>query len=186
MLADSISKADVAIYLGIYASVVSTAAGLWALFAGIFRDRARITVKTNEAYRVSTSKGPMIVKGEDTLATMGVQAGQATPILHVVVRNRGRRQARIENVSKMRWAGAWIFGELAGRIPFDLSPETSEGLVLGEDPELGRRWGFYVVDGAGRVHPLRYRYLRRLTFILYRWAFVVYWERKRRGMRSRR
>jgi hypothetical protein len=57
MLADAVTRTDLAIYLGIYASVVSTAAGLWALFAGVLRDRARITVKANEAYLVSTAYG---------------------------------------------------------------------------------------------------------------------------------
>jgi hypothetical protein len=40
----AITTTDVAIYLGIYAAVVSTSVGLWTLFAGVVRDRARISV----------------------------------------------------------------------------------------------------------------------------------------------
>ena len=50
MLSDAITTTDLAIYLGIYASVISTAAGFWVLFSGVVRDRARIQVKAAEAF----------------------------------------------------------------------------------------------------------------------------------------
>jgi hypothetical protein len=191
MLSDAVTRTDLAIYLGIYASVVSTAAGLWALFAGVFRDRARITVRANEAYLVSTPYGQMIVRGEDTLATMGVAKTQRTELLELVVRNRGRRPARIENVSKVRGLGVGrlVFGELARAVPFDLPAETSHTLTIGTAGDYSRgehgRYGFYVVDGAGRVHPLRHRYAFRIAFVVYGWAVRLYFARKRRGLRRR-
>jgi hypothetical protein len=191
MLADAVTTTDVAIYLGIYASVVSTAAGLWALFAGVVRDRARITVKAREAYLVNTPHGQMVVRGEDTLATMGVSKTQRIEVLELVVRNRGRRAARIENISKVRGLGVGrvIFGDLARAVPFDLPAETSRTLVLGAGGDYSRgefgTFGFYVADGAGRVHPLRHRYTFRIAFVLYGWAIRLYFARKRRQLRQR-
>jgi hypothetical protein len=188
MPVDEISRTDLAIYLGIYASIVSTAAGLWALFTGVFRDRARISLEAYEAYLVKTTKGPMIVKGYDTLETMGVQPTQRSEIFAIVVRNRGRRPARIETVSQMHGAKSFVFGDLAGQVPFDLPAETSRTVVLGG--EGGYRHGeirphrFYAVDGAQRIHPLRNRYRQRISYGLYRWAIRRYFERKRRNARG--
>jgi len=178
-----------AIYLGIYASVVSTAAGTWVLFAGVFRDRARITVRATEAYLVKTTRGTMLVAGEDTLKTMGIQPRQREPVLELVVRNRGRRDAMIEAVSKTRRGnGAWAFGDLAGQVPFDLPAETSKTLILGADG--GYQHGdislkrFYAVDGAQRIHPLRQRNRRRVATVAYAWALKRYYARQRRQLRE--
>lgn len=189
MLMDTVSTTDVAIYLGIYASVVSTAAGLWALFSGVVRDRARITVEADEAYLVKTNKGPMIVKGEDTLETMGVKPSQRREVLEIVLRNRGRRDARIETVSQVRLAGGWVFGDLVGQVPCDLPAESSKTVVLGADGGYAhgqiRPRRFYAVDGAGRVHSLRERYRQRVAYVLYKWAIRRYFRRKRRRLRER-
>src|SRR5207247_2663434 len=88
---------------------------------------------------------------------------------------------------KLRPIGGWVFGDLAGQVPFDLPAETSRTLVLGAEGayrhgDIGT-WGFFAVDGADRIHPLRQRYLQRLTKVLYRWAVGLYWERKRRQLR---
>ena len=190
MLADALTRTDVAIYLGIYASIVSTAAGLWALFTGIFRDRARITVKVNESYLVRSESGPVLVRREDTLETTKVTDGQANEVLAIVVRNRGRRPCRIENVAQIQPTGSKVFSDLANQIPFDLAPETSLTLLIGG--KSGYRHGdiaphsFYVVDGAGRVHPLRFRYGFHITFLLYGWAVRLYYARKRRRLRRAR
>ena len=192
MLADAVTTTDVAIYLGIYASVVSTAAALWALFAGVVRDRARITVKAREAYLVATPQGQLVVRGEDTLATMGVTRTQRIEILQLSIRNRGRRDARIETVSKVKTpgVGSLVFGDLATAVPFDLPAETSHPLLLGTRGDYRRgeygTFGFYVVDGAGRIHPLRHRYMFRIAFVLYGWVLRLYFARKRRRLRQGR
>jgi hypothetical protein len=192
VLADAVTTTDIAIYLGIYASIVSTAAGLWALFSGVFRDRARITIKAREAYLTDTPKGRMIVRGEDTLVTMGIAESQRREVLEIVIRNRGRREARIENISRVRviGVGSFLFGDLTSKVPFALAAETSRSLLIGEGGdyargEVGTR-GFYVVDGAGRVHPLRHRYAFRIAFVLYGWAVRLYFARKRRKLRQQR
>jgi hypothetical protein len=186
MLSAALTTTDLAIYLAIYASVVSTAAGLWALFAGVFRDRARVTVKADEAYLVQTMRGQMIIKGEDTLKTMGVT--QRRPILELYLRNRGRRPVRIDGVHQVSGSGGIVFADLTGQVPVDLPAETSKPLVLGSEGgyEHGsiRPRRFYAVDGAGRVHPLRERYRQRLAFVAYKWAVRAYFKRKRRRMRK--
>ena len=189
MIADAITTTDLAIYLAIYASLVSTAAGTWALFSGVFRDRARITVRAAEAYLVNTTNGPMVIEGEDTLKTMGVQPHQRSPVLKIVVRNRGRRHAKIETVSKTRQgSGAFVFGDLAGQVPFDLPAESSKTLLLGatggyEHGSISPK-RFYAVDGADRVHPLRQRNRRRAAHVAYGWALKRYYARQRRMLRE--
>jgi hypothetical protein len=184
-----IDTARAAIYLGIYATVVSTAAGLWALFSGIVRDRARITVRAVEAYIVTSTQGQILVEGEDTLETMGVTPRQRIPVLKIVVRNRGRRDAQVENVSQTRrGTGGYVFGDLANQVPFDLPAEHSKTLVLGA--QGGYQHGtiptrrFYVVDGADRVHPLRQRYRRRAARIAYAWILERLTKRRRKALRN--
>lgn len=178
-----------ALYLGIYASVVSTATGLWALFHGIFRDRARVRVKAVEAHHVAV-KGeprPIIIRGWDTLLTMEITPTQRTPVLEIEVRNRGRRDVQIETVSKARLGGAWIFGDLLPQLPFDVPAERKHSVLLGQrggydhgSIKLGR---FYVVDGAGRVHPLHERWRQRLEWPVTK---LVAWYRRRRTAKKAR
>src|SRR5438132_9437521 len=86
------TPSQIAIYLGIYASVVATLTGLWTLFSGIFLDRARIKVAAVEGFLVKTvsgtTKGTVVVKSEEILQTMGVPEQSRTPILEVGVRNK--------------------------------------------------------------------------------------------------
>lgn len=188
---NGITTSDVAIWLAIYASIVSTAAGLWALFSGVFRDRARISVRAADVYLVSTAKGTnLLVKAEDTLQMMGVGPHQRREVLRILVRNRGRRDAKIEALGRVTLTGSLMFADLSSELPFDLPAESSETLVVGTaagghsfgDVPLRR---FYVEDGAGRVHPLRERWRLRLETVLYRWAVHLYWNRRRRQMRAR-
>jgi hypothetical protein len=183
-----VTTSDVAIWLAIYASVVSTAAGLWALFSGVFRDRARIAVGASEAYFVETKKGQLVVAAEDTLQTMGVKEDERQEILQIVVRNRGRRDARIENVGQATLTGANLFTGLMGQIPFDLPAETTKTLVIGAEGSYTfgdiRTRRFYVEDGVGRKHPLRARWRLRAEKVAYRWALHLYWQRRRRQMRA--
>lgn len=165
---DNFTRSDLAIYLGIYASVVGTITGLWALFHNIFRDRARVTVKAFEAYRVTVKNEPqwLIVRGEDTLKTMGITPAMRRPVIDIEVRNRGRRDVRIDDVARARLGGSWKFGDFRYQVPFDLPAERKQSVILGAegayqhgDIKLTR---FFAVDGAGRIHPLRERWRQRL------------------------
>jgi hypothetical protein len=190
LIAGAITTTDLAIYLSIYASVVSTAAALWALFSGVVRDRARIDVEATEAFFLVTNKGQQVIKAEDTLDNMGVPPELRREVLRVVVRNRGRRDARIEKIGQLTLTGARMFGDISDQVPFDLKAETSKVLLLGVDG--GYQHGdisprrFYAEDGAGRRHPLWMRWRIRLEMIAYRWALNVYWRRKRRQRRNER
>lgn len=156
----------------------------------MFRDRARIVVRADESYLVPTTKGALIVRGEDTLVTMGVQPGQYKEILAIEVRNRGRRDARAHTVTKARrWRGSIHFSDLDSQVPCALPAESATTLTLGHDggyahgQESTRR--FYVVDGAGRVHPLRERYRQRLQMLVYGWAIRLYFRRQRSRLTKR-
>jgi hypothetical protein len=192
MFATAITTTDLAIYLGIYASVVSTAAGLWALFHGLFRDRARISVQVDETFLVDTDRGHLVIKTEDTLQTMGVKPDQRQEVLRIVVRNRGRRDAKIEGVGQATLRGANYFAALTNQVPFDLPAESSAQLLIRTQGNIHYAHGdirtrrFYVEDGAGRKHPLRARWRLRFETVLYRWMLNVYWARKRRQMRRAR
>lgn len=168
-LAAAVTKSDVAIWLGIYASIVATAAGLWALFTGIIRDRARITVHADDAYAVEGKRRRMIIRGDETLETLGIEPENRRPILVVAVRNRGRRSAHIDHVAQSQPLRAeradLLFHDFMDDVPFELQAESSHELYQGlrgghEHGRNARR--FFVVDGAGRTHPLRERYRQRL------------------------
>ena len=185
----SVSTAQVGVYLGVYATTVSTLAGLWAVYAGLFRDRARIRVRAHEAFLVNSTKGKMIVRGEDTLHELDVKPNQRVPILEIVITNRGRRNAKIKKINqRRRWHGSLEFGDLAGQVPFDLPADDSHVVVLGArggyaHGTISTR-GFFATDGAERIHPLRTRWSRRLTFSLYGWAIHLYFKRYRRALRA--
>ena len=166
------SKTDFAFWLGIYAAVVASLTGLWSLFRELWLERARLDVEPEEAWLVNV-KGqarPLIVKGEDTLRTMGVPDGARKPVLIVKVRNRGRRDATIESVSQVIEDGGgriYVFGDLLPQVPFPIPAERAVTLVMGKDG--GYAHGdvalkrFYAVDGANRIHPLGERLRQRLS-----------------------
>lgn len=161
-----VSKSDAAFWLGIYASVVASATGLWSLFRELWLERARFDVVASDAWLVKSGK--MIIKGDDTLKTMGITPTMRTPILEVVVRNRGRRDAEIRTIGQARPdGGSFVFGDLLPQIPFEIPGERTKVLVMGD--RGGYEHGsvspkrFYVVDGANRIHPLRERYRQWLT-----------------------
>jgi hypothetical protein len=166
---NSFTKSDVGVYLGIYASIIATLTGLWALFHNIFRDRARVTVKVFQAYRVKVKDDPqwLIIRGEDTLRTMGITSAMRRPVLDVEIRNRGRRDIHIDDVAQARLGGSFKFGDLRNQVPFDLLAESRKTLILGAEGgyEHGdiRLKRFFAVDGAGRIHPLRERWRQRLA-----------------------
>ncbi len=111
--------------------------------------------------------------GDDTLRPMGGPAGGRTPILEVVIRNRGRRDAEIRTIAQARPSGGvHVFGDLLPQIPFEIPGERTRVLVMGD--RGGYSHGdvtptrFYVVDGADRIHPLRERHRQRLERLLHR------------------
>jgi hypothetical protein len=172
-----VSKTDFAFWLGIYASAVASVTALWSLFRELWIERPRIDVTPEEAWlvRVKGQTRPLLVKGEATLKTMGVPQSACTDVLTVIVRNRGRRDAAIETVNQVIEEGRGrvnVFGDLLPQTPFLVPAERSSTLVMGQTG--GYKHGslrlkrFFVVDGAGRVHPLRERYRQRLRRILLR------------------
>jgi len=167
-----VSKTDLAFWLGLYASAVASITGLWALFRELWIERARIDVAPEDAWlvRVKGQERPLIVKGEDTMRTMQVPDSARRPILTVKVRNRGRREATIDSVNQVIAGGKInVFGDLLPQVPFLIPAERGSTLVMGKDGGYAhgdiRLKRFYVVDGAGRIHPLRERDRQRVRRI---------------------
>lgn len=160
--------------LALYGAIVGTLSGLWALYASIILDRARIRVSVTEGHAISPA------------------TNQRTPVLMVRVSNRGRRSAGIQTVSRvvnMRRSrdtyalSADIMGQLVN--PPRLGEGEGHTFVHGNlgGYELGgmptRRW--CVVDGGGRTHPLRERWrqrIERVVFWPWRWVDA---RRQKRG-----
>jgi hypothetical protein len=170
-----VSKTDVAFWLGLYASAIASATGLWSLFRELWVERARLDVTPEEAWlvRVRGGERPLIVRGDQTLQRMGVPESARTPVLIVTVRNRGRRDATVASVNQMIPGGRGrinVFGDLLPQLPFPIPAERSANLVMGKDG--GYAHGdvalerFYLVDGADRIHPLRERYRQRVSRVL--------------------
>jgi hypothetical protein len=164
-----VSKTDVAFWLGLYASAVASATGLWALFRELWLERARIDVTPEDFWlvRVKGEARPMLVKGERTLGTMEIPKSATRDVLVVTVRNRGRRDATISRVTQMLPDGrVSVFGDFQSQVPFLIPAERSATILHGQDG--GHTRGeiplkrFYVIDGAGRIHPLAERYRQRL------------------------
>jgi hypothetical protein len=161
------SKSDFALWLGIYASFVASLTGLWTLLRELWLERARLDVIADERWLVRTQGGGhLVVRGDETLRTLGVPSGAKSPILQLTIRNRGRRDARIQSINQATRSGSVVFSDLLTETPFELPAErtrtvqigTKGGYAHGEIPP--RR--FYVVDGVNRTHPLRERYRQRL------------------------
>jgi hypothetical protein len=163
--------------LAIYASVVGTLNGAWALYNGVVRDRPRIVVRA--------------VRGE-AVPTGG---GARQPLLMVTVSNRGRRAVSIDGIARLERivAGTSI-------VTVDLMQQTADKPRLAESQsrtfvhgQLGgythgdlaeSRW--YITDGAGRIHPLRERFRQRLYSIVF-WPIrrAIRWRDARRSARER-
>jgi len=124
------------------------------------------------------------VKNEKTLQTMGVSGSQRTPIRAVTVRNRGRRDAKIQNLLQAKNRNVSnVFGDLMLQLPFPTPAEETVDLVMGKDGGYGhgdvKLKRFYAVDGANRIHPLRERYRQRLARPFRRRSSVADTERPR-------
>lgn len=162
--------------LAVYASIVATLDGAWALYHGVIRDRPRIVVR---AYRA------------EAVPTIGPAARQ--PLFMVSVSNRGRRAVNVDSISRLEKLvrGTSImtvdFIEQLAAKP-RLEESQSKTFVHGQrggykhGDLLTTRW--YVVDGALRIHPLRERYRQRaLAFIFWplRWILNRLEERAARA-----
>jgi hypothetical protein len=184
----ALSTTDLAIYLGLYASAVSTAVGLLTLYGELFQ---RISVIPSEGFHVLFSAtaggGALVAKDEETLAIMGATPEDAHPVLTVAIRNRGRFPVQIQTISRAHWVNRDLFHDLIRQVPFEVEPGHTRTitLTLDEDHPYGsesmRR--FFAVDGTGRIHPLRERWRQRLENVLYR--RLVLWVRRRRRAHRR-
>ena len=64
---------------------------------------------------------------------MKVPDGAKTPILTVKVRNRGRRDARIESVNQFLANGrSYVYADLLPQVPFPIPAEQTATLVMGQ------------------------------------------------------
>ena len=174
------SKTDFAFWLSVYATAVASLTALWSLFRELWQERPRLDVEPSEAWIVRVKNDPrvMVVKGEKTLETMDVPVGARRPVLELTIRNRGRRDAKVQNVLQARNRNvSTVFGDFMAYLPFLVPAETTVNLVHGKDGgyehgELDLK-RFYVVDGANRVHPLHERYRQRLARPFRRRASII-------------
>ena len=163
--------------LALYASIVATIDGSWTLYHGVVRDRPRIVVRAYRGEAVPT----------------GIGARQ--PLFMVTVSNRGRRAVNIDTISRLERLvrGTSILTvdfmeQLAAKPRLDESQSLTfvhgqrGGYQHGDLPTS--RW--YVVDGAGRIHPLRERYRQRLVaFVFWPIRRFLNWRDARARARGR-
>jgi hypothetical protein len=144
--------------IAVYGAVVSTFALLWtvgwALYKDAFRDRARVRVTAAEGRGMSAGAAPQ-------------------PAFYVTVANRGRRAVTIQSVfqveSGISGMHNFMLSTLSG-LPKRLNESESHIIMLSFGSyTMGsmskERW--YVLDGAGRRHPLRERYRQRVEAIMF-------------------
>jgi hypothetical protein len=177
---------SVTFWLGIYATIVSTLVALLTLYGEIFQ---RIDVGADEGYRVDLG-GPSgrrtVWATEQGADKLGAPNVIRRPGLRVRVRNRGRRPVQIMQILQARWFALdrFMFDEFTTPeiLPRVIEPGRTEYFLLGVKQEyrlynVRRVSRFYAVDGAGRVHPLRERWLQALENVLYR--RLLLWRRGR-------
>jgi hypothetical protein len=165
-----VSKTEFAFWLSLYATAVASVTALWSLFRELWQERPRLDVEASEAWIVPVKNEArvMVVKGEKTLEAMEVPMGARRAVLLLTIRNRGRRDAKVQNVLQAKNRNVSnVFGDFMSYLPFLVPAETTINLVHGKDGGYVhgdvRLRRFYVVDGANRVHPLRERYRQRLA-----------------------
>jgi hypothetical protein len=177
---------DVGLWLGLYATVISTAVALLTLYGEIFQ---RVSVRGRESYVVAVGGDRYYVMAPDAVEDLEVPAGAVRrPVLTLVVRNRGRQTVSIDTVSKAYWfkIKRQLFDEAVQGGSFTLQPGHSHTLTVGTRQKyahgaVGSMRRFFVVDGAGRIHPPRERWRQRLENLLYRrWVMAARRHRRRR------
>lgn len=183
----AVTAAEVALYLGIYATLVSTAVALLTLYGEVFQ---RVRVIAREAYRVPKPDGrALVVVGDDALDEMEVPRETAQPILTIGLMNRGRQPVQIQTVSKAYPVKREVLHDVIEQLPVTVAPGHVVSLTHGAqggfqhgDVTPGR---FFALDGTGRIHPLHERWRQALENLLYRDAVVWYRNRARRRQRAR-
>jgi hypothetical protein len=176
----ALKTADVAFWLGLYASVVSSAVALITLYGYLFN---RVRVVAREDFRVLVEGGtPVICHGEDSLDAMGLTRDGATEVLTIGILNRGRQTVQIGMVSKAHPVQRSVFPDLPEQLPVTIEPGHSKTVIHGKEGnyshgDLKNMRRFFVADGAGRIYPYRERWRQRLENLLYR--RLVLWSRSR-------
>jgi hypothetical protein len=159
------------ILVAAYAAVVATLNVVWTVFQEVFRDRARIKLAV----------------ADSELFTPGTSI-PARPIIGYSVYNRGRRAtyvSSIERISAPKTGGRQKSADIMRQIvqPVRLDEGQSMTITHGADGGYAhgdlpmKRW--FVIDGAGRIHPLRERYRQRLEAIIF-WPWRYAWRRRNR------
>jgi hypothetical protein len=160
--------------LAIYASVIATLDGAWALYNGVIRDRPRIVVHPYRGESIPVGPGPR------------------HPIFLIKVSNRGRRAVTVDHVAYVAKSirGTQVLSnDLMQQLAVPRRLDESQSLTLAHG-QLGgyshgdlptRRW--FVQDGAQRIHPLRERYRQRIEKIIF-WPIRRILERMERRARQ--
>lgn len=137
--------------LAIYASVIATLNGAWALFIAVFKDRPRVRVKASDV--------------------TVLDKGQPRPAVEIEVINAGRRPITITTVAFDNGAkGLSIPLSFARQCPFRLEESQSKRLILDETPLLKPHKPM-VRDAIGKEYPLKYRWTRN-----WRRITLQYWR----------
>lgn len=157
--------------LAVYAALVASADALWTIYRGVVLDRARIVVRP---------------------ARYGAHGGPGPPqeLFGITVSNRGRRAVTVESIAQMTSSVNGV-----SIVTYDLMQQTAQKPRLEESQsktfQHGLQGGYshgdisttrwYVVDGAGRIHPLRERYRQRIERLTF-WPVrrVTRWRKRRR------
>ena len=135
----------------------------------------------------TTGGGKMLVSDSETLAGMGGNPAAARTVLSIVIRNRGRRDVRVESLARRSGLGRVLFADAATQLPADVKPGHSHTVVNGAAGCYSHGYVplrcFYVVDGGNRVYPLRLRWFLAAEDVLYRRAIIRLrrWRRSRSG-----
>jgi hypothetical protein len=168
------------LWLSVYATTVSTLVALLTLYGEIF---PRVRLDVSESLLVTVAGGKqMLVSDRETLIGIGGEPGAGIEVLAVAVRNRGRRELRIENLTRRRGLSRDMLRDASLQIPANVPPGHSATIVNGaqggyKHGQISTRW-WYIVDGGDRIYPLRIRWLLKFENILYRRAIL--WLRKGR------
>lgn len=166
---------SVALWLGVYSTVVSTAVALLTLYAEVF---LRVNVLARPGFWGSDG-GPAFHDLSEEFPATGQKPEH---VFGVYVRNRGRQTIYIASVHQARSTEphrtlSWVAHPYSG--PGYVEPNTTIRFTIGGEwtPNNTTTKRFFVVDGVGVVHPLRERWRMRVEDVLFRRALL----RLRRG-----
>jgi hypothetical protein len=180
---------SLAFWLSIYATTVSTAVALLTLYGEIFQ---RVWVRAEEQGIVDLHGRPQRMRLAIADA-LEIPEADRTPVLVIVVRNRGRRPVQIQQLSKRSWFSTTrtLFtteevGELpavieGGHLRVFVVAGTKDPYVLGSTGSLSRT---YAVDGAERIHPLRERWLQAIENVVFYRPRASLWKLRERRKRK--